>query len=324
MKESISYSFLLNIIILFIFVCAAIIAGIFSYYRAFRAATMIVNEIEKFEGYNCFAAESISKKLNGVSYNLPFDVSCKSGETNCITDEGKNYKIYSYNIDGEAVNDSSMVEQIQFDDFTYTGAVPVSCDGDLCKMSSKYQYGVYTYMYFDLPIVSSFVRIPVYIKTKVMNDQRNLYSVKYGDTEYVIDSDILPYKYFNNYDYYYALLLDDTRGTINAPDGTKFIDIIKMYVYYDLNPNISKFESKFSGGKSLDEYLQSHNGVYPKYNDFVDKYGFGIRKDNEYLNPESNVRELFKLSELSSRENVNSLLRTGKRMCGTITDWSMF
>ena len=170
MKESISYSFLLNIIILFIFVCAAIISGIFSYYRAFRAGTIIVNEIEKYEGFNCVSQNAIAKKLSGVSYNLPFNVTCKKDENNCVTDVGSNYKVYSYNLDVDLSDNPVMVEKIELGDKEYDGSISKTCssDGTYCKMSSEYQYGVYTYMYTDLPIVSGFLRIPVYNKTKKM------------------------------------------------------------------------------------------------------------------------------------------------------------
>lgn len=163
MHESISYSFLLNIVILFVFVCGAIIGGIFSYYRAFRANTIIVNEIEKYEGYNCKSKESIAKKLQSITYNVPFNVKCKSSEPNCITDndENGNYAVVSYNLD---YNDGS---------YAYGEVMnsKVSTDG---SYTERYQYGVYTYMYVDLPVVSQILRIPFYSKTKVLHEFRHL------------------------------------------------------------------------------------------------------------------------------------------------------
>ena len=70
MKESISYTFVLNIVIMFIFICAAVIMGIFSYFRAYKANTIIINEIEKYEGYNCLSAQTIAQKLSTISYNV--------------------------------------------------------------------------------------------------------------------------------------------------------------------------------------------------------------------------------------------------------------
>lgn len=312
MKESISYSFLLNIIILFIFVCAAIITGIFSYYRAFRAGTIIINEIEKYEGFNCVSADSISKKLSGVSYNLPFEVKCKDGETNCITDEGKNYKIYSYNID--AGEDPDSIEKIYLGDALsgdppyYDGASSLCIGGaGYCKMTKKYQYGVYTYMYVNLPVVSSLIKIPIYNKTRVMYDQRKLYTQKTSDNSYVFDLDVLPLKYSQNYKEIYSKATKDGKKDIGfeVSDSYNHFDAIKLFVSLTIGDNANK--------KPYNEF----------YTDELLKYGYGMRSDDGYLNSKYNLREFFKLSE-SSRTNGNSLQQIGKKVCGTVVDWSLF
>lgn len=296
MKESISYSFLLNIIILFIFVCAAIVTGIFSYYRAFRAGTIIVNEIEKYEGFNCVSQESIAKKLSGVSYNLPFNIHCKEGEDNCITDEGYNYKVFSYNLDNNLSDSYDMVEKIEVGDSSYTAAVSTNCYADfngmpLCKMSSEYQYGVYTYMYTNLPIVSGFLRIPIYNKTKKMYDQRNLYGnesySKGSEGQYfIIDLDSIPNRYLDTY------------------SGYGYVITVEKYSYL-VNKNYTAA-------------VISHK---KKYNEEITMYGYGIRNDMNYLNLDGKLRELFKLSDSSESQ---SLLTDKKKKCGTITDWSLF
>lgn len=180
MKESISYSFLLNIIILFVFVCAAIITGIFSYYKAFRANTIIVNEIEKYEGFNCNSKESIAKKLNSISYNVPFEVKCKSGEDGCAIDVSlRSYKVYAYVLGNFKENFVGNVNS----NTDYMDSYTVQCGnvdiGDdkteyKCEMLNTYQYGVFTYMYTDLPVVSGLLRIPVYTKTRPLHDYREL------------------------------------------------------------------------------------------------------------------------------------------------------
>lgn len=180
MKESISYSFLLNIIILFIFVCAAIITGIFSYYKAFRANTIIVNEIEKYEGFNCNSMASIAKKLNSISYNVPFDVKCKSGENGCFIDNSlKSYKVYAYILGQFSSNFKGSINSNTdyMDRFTVQcGNVDIGDDQIeyKCEMLNTYQYGVFTYMYTDLPVISGLLRIPVYSKTRFLHDFREL------------------------------------------------------------------------------------------------------------------------------------------------------
>lgn len=297
MKESISYSFLLNIIILFIFVCAAIISGIFSYYRAFRAGTIIVNEIEKYEGFNCVSQNAIAKKLSGVSYNLPFNVTCKKDENNCVTDVGSNYKVYSYNLDVDLSDNPVMVEKIELGDKEYDGSISKTCssDGTYCKMSSEYQYGVYTYMYTDLPIVSGFLRIPVYNKTKKMQDQRNLVgdlnlNVKSNEGYYIYDYDIFPSRYTD-------------------PDSEFYKNGILLFKFY------AQLISQ--------NYTNRDVSYFDDYNDVLEKYGHGVRTDLDYLKYNGKLRELFRLSDASD-SNEQSILKTLKKNCGTVTDWSLF
>lgn len=171
MKESISYTFVLNIVIMFIFICAAVIMGIFSYFRAYKANTIIINEIEKYEGYNCLSAQTIAQKLSTISYNVPFDAKCKSSyDKPCMTDENKNYAVVSYNLDHNKGN------YVRINDKYSEMNTKYECTSGNCSNTKKYQYGVYTYMYVDLPIVSSMIRIPVYTKSSVMYEFRNILS----------------------------------------------------------------------------------------------------------------------------------------------------
>ena len=181
MKESISYSFLLNIVIVFIFVCAAIIMGIFSYYKAFRANTVIVNAIEKYEGFNCMSQEEAALKLSSIGYNVPFKVNCKSNwGTPCVTDSNDNYAVISYNLDDATVSDSFYALNDQMNSKIY------SCENNNnCNSTKRYQYGVYTYMYVDLPIISSVARIPFYSKTREMYEFRDLVKGENGKGEII-------------------------------------------------------------------------------------------------------------------------------------------
>lgn len=180
MKESISYAFILNIVILFVFVCFAVIMGIFSYNRAFRAGTIIIDTIEKYEGYNCLSAAEIDKKLSTISYNLPFDANCNKADKNaqCTTDTKKNYAVVSYNLD---YNGGNYME-------VYTSLGSETEDEQYKKMNTKYgidekgnyvntkkyQYGVFTYMYIDLPIVSNLLKLSVYSKSDIMHEFRDI------------------------------------------------------------------------------------------------------------------------------------------------------
>jgi len=177
MRQSISYTFLLNTVILFIFVCMSVIMGIFSYNRAFKANTIVIDSIEKYEGYNCLSEEEIARKLNNISYNVPFTVECKDHYgTPCMTDLNNNYAVVSYNLDYSA---GKYVEvgrdNVNYsDDYKEMNSM-YKCDQYHCQNTKKYQYGVYTYMYVDLPVVSSLLKIPFFSKTRIMYEFRNIY-----------------------------------------------------------------------------------------------------------------------------------------------------
>jgi len=189
MKESISYTFLLNIVIIFIFTCAAIIMGILSYYKAFRANTIISNSIEKYEGYNCLSKEEITTKLNGLGYNTPFKVSCKNSDGKC-DDSGYSYKVTAYNLDFEGklvYSKENGVSQDEQMNSTYKCEKDASGHTSKCTTNKHYQYGIYTYMYVELPVVSKLIRIPVFSKTSILYDYKNFYIDTKGDTVRITD-----------------------------------------------------------------------------------------------------------------------------------------
>lgn len=131
MKESISYTFLLNIIIVFIAISFFAIMGIISYSKAFRVNSKIVNAIEINEGFNSYSKDSINKILTSYGYQK-YSVNCpkKDGQAAITEASGQEgYCVYYFD------------------------------QGD------TYSYGIITYMTFDFPIVGQFFRIPVYTKT---------------------------------------------------------------------------------------------------------------------------------------------------------------
>ena len=135
MKESISYTFLLNIIIIFIVISFFAIMNIMSYTKAFRTNSKVVNAIEIYEGYNGATSE-INRVLTNFGYQRK-NITCpkKDGQTA---------------INGVDGNSSDGICVYLFD------------NGD------KYSYGVITYMTFDFPIVNQIIRIPVYTRTRTM------------------------------------------------------------------------------------------------------------------------------------------------------------
>ena len=137
MKESISYTFLLNIIITFIVISFFVIMCIMSYTRAFRVNSKIVNAIEIAEGYNSLSKRQIDSILTTGYQKL---------NVTCPPKEGQNAIDHNGN---ELPNNKT--------------------DNGICiyyfDNGDKYNYGVITYMTFDFPIINSIVRIPVYTRT---------------------------------------------------------------------------------------------------------------------------------------------------------------
>lgn len=134
MKESIGYTFLLNIIIVFIAISFFAIMAIMSYTKAFRVNSKIVNAIEINEGFNVYATESIDSVLTSYGYQ-------KTKRT-CPKKDGEDAIVEASGEEGYCV--------YFFDEGT------------------KYSYGVITYMAFDFPIVREFLAIPVYTKTSTI------------------------------------------------------------------------------------------------------------------------------------------------------------
>jgi len=131
MKESLSYTMLLNMMLIFIVIFAAFISWSIIYNRAFKNNQLIVLAIEKYEGYNDLAKADIRKALTNNAYT--------TGTTTCKVREGKT---------PITVNEPS---------FTY-------CIYELEKSTYK-QYGIVTYLSINLPVVSRLVNIPIYAKT---------------------------------------------------------------------------------------------------------------------------------------------------------------
>lgn len=174
MKESISYTFLLNIIIVFMVVCGAIIAGVFSYYKAFRANSIISETIEKYEGYNCLSKEEIAKKLTTIGYKTPFNVSCNARDGKCEADNENGYKIISYDLDLDRLKTTN--HQL-YDEPMNSSYI---CDGtNGCTTNKHYQYGIYTYMYVDVPVVSSLIKMSFFSRTSIMYEYRNYFIEDY-------------------------------------------------------------------------------------------------------------------------------------------------
>ncbi len=134
MRESIGSTFMYNIIAIFIVVVFAIIAGTMSYFKAFKVNSRIVGIIEKYEGYNDLAKNEISSLLKTMGYRKIDGVTCKTrrGSKLYEQDPSHSYCVYLY------------------------------CDEE---DQYKYRYGVTTFITIDFPILTTFIKIPIYTET---------------------------------------------------------------------------------------------------------------------------------------------------------------
>ena len=140
MKESISYTFLLDIIIVFIAISFFAIISIISYSKAYRVNSKIVNAIEINEVYNKYVTEKIDQTITSYGYQRISKV--------CPTKDGQS----AINTTNNRTSDGVCI--YMFDKINEDGT---------------YWYGVLTYMSYDFPIVGNLIRIPVYTKTMTMH-----------------------------------------------------------------------------------------------------------------------------------------------------------
>jgi len=136
MREGIGSIFLYNLITIFIILIFAFLAGTLTYYKAFKVNNIIVNAIEKYEGYNKLSNEEINKHLNTIGYNKNSNVNCpKKGNKNALQNISG---IYNY------------------------------CVYEFSEGSKFRSYGVITFITIDMPVIGGTLRIPVYSKTKLL------------------------------------------------------------------------------------------------------------------------------------------------------------
>ena len=143
MRGPIAYTFLFNLVMLFILIIFAFMAGTMSYYKAFKVNNNIVHNIEKFEGFNEDSKLYIERFLGSISY--------KGGGIKCT----------------EKYRDMFLVYEGQ--DYSYC----IYIDNISPKTGDYYKYGVLTYMEIDLPLVN-LINFKVFTRTNSIYKFTNL------------------------------------------------------------------------------------------------------------------------------------------------------
>lgn len=141
MREAIANAGVFNLVIVFVIILLAFFIGSLGYSKAFKVKNKIVDEIEKDHGYLPTTQDSIEKWLGTIGYRLKSTI----GAGNCGTEtfNGKT---------GELVSSGS--------NYQYCVYKFNSCGNTNVKKCSTH-YRVVSYMYFDVPVINSLIKIPV-------------------------------------------------------------------------------------------------------------------------------------------------------------------
>ena len=144
MKQAIGSSTIINIIIVFIIIVFGLLAATFSYAKAYKVNTRIMNGIEIYEGYNSDAIAYINRALGTLGYT--------KGAKSC------NATLRINGAEGTLV--SSAGNDYYYCVYKFSSTTEGKC---------YYSYGVVTYITFRLPIVGRF-DVPVQSKTNRIFD----------------------------------------------------------------------------------------------------------------------------------------------------------
>ncbi len=173
MRESIGTSFMLNFILLFIFLVFAFLAGTFSYYKAYRINSYIVNAIEVYEGYNEYSQAEIAKGLSTLSYDITTKVDCptvwKNTSQNYLA--AQDGEVADFTVEGRRV----LVHPTDPTDEGYCiylyendNGAKAYRDTGVETTDVYYHYGVLTYMKFRFPVIENVLKIPIFSRTNRM------------------------------------------------------------------------------------------------------------------------------------------------------------
>ena len=149
MKESVSYTYLLNMMLVFIVISFCVIIATISYTKAYRINSKIANALEIAEGYNDLSKSEIARLIKSFGYQQPI-VNCKA----------RKFMVTATNISGDHEKMEVTVEPL--DDFSANA--PGYCLYEVEDGEYIY-YGITTYMLFDFPVIN-LLKLPVYNNTE--------------------------------------------------------------------------------------------------------------------------------------------------------------
>lgn len=143
MRQAIGSVPIYNIIMVFIVITFGFLTATLSYMKAFKVNGRIAKSLENYEGYNDLSDKEITNTLTSIGYRIgdPSTFKCpvKKGKNAVSAGKTKNhvYCIYEY-------------------DYYQAGNVK----------TRYFNYGIITYIFFDVPVIGGTFKIPVYSETE--------------------------------------------------------------------------------------------------------------------------------------------------------------
>lgn len=136
LKEAIGTSFVFNLIMVFVSVFIVLYVGSIAYSKGFKIRNRIIDIIESNSGYNGHAILLIDENLAAIGYQLSNrDCPIKEKGNMVNVTSAYNYCIYQYD----------------------------TVKGDY--------YGVTVFIKFDIPLIGSYVQVPIYGETRIIFDK---------------------------------------------------------------------------------------------------------------------------------------------------------
>lgn len=159
MKEAIANAGVFNLVIIFVIILLAFFIGSLSYSKAFKVKNKIIEEIEKDQGYTMGSENSTEERINDWLLNIGYRVN---------TGYNANSAVCASTVSGNGGHDGKLINSTG--DYQYCVYEFDTCtDGNSNLNCGKY-YRVVAYMYFDFPIISQLLRLPVTGETMIFNE----------------------------------------------------------------------------------------------------------------------------------------------------------
>ena len=155
MKESIGYSVTINIIVTFLIIIFAFLAAAVVYFKANKASNIIVDTIQKYEGYNATAKKEITGRLKTLGYG--------SRSINCKNEFETDSAHYAHARSICEYKDPTNPNPSRNNGYCVY----------LCRDIGKedyYYYKVRINMMISIPVIEQLVDIPIYANTDRMFD----------------------------------------------------------------------------------------------------------------------------------------------------------